>query len=141
MNDHVTEQTADQVIVTDDGPVRILRLNRPEKKNALTDAMYDRLSDALDEAAATAAIRCVVITGGPAAFTAGADLNDFLHAARHAEGLRSQAVRCAVQRAAEVGRGPGRVRGVLQPEGVREGAAGYPDSRSSFFPLAMGYAE
>jgi enoyl-CoA hydratase/carnithine racemase len=89
MNDHV----ADQVIVTDDGPVRILRLNRPEKKNAMTDAMYDRLSDALDDATATAAIRCVVITGGPAVFTAGADLNDFLHAARHAEGLRSQAVR------------------------------------------------
>jgi enoyl-CoA hydratase/carnithine racemase len=81
------------VIVTDDGLVRILRLNRPEKKNALTDAMYDALSDALESAAASAAIRCVVIAGSPAAFTAGADLNDFLHAARHADGLRPQAVR------------------------------------------------
>jgi len=85
MSDHVT--------VTDDGPVRILRLNRPEKKNALTDAMYDTLSDALEDAAASAAIRCVVIAGGPAAFTAGADLNDFLRAARHADGLRPQALR------------------------------------------------
>ncbi len=84
---------SDHVIVTDDGPVRILRLNRPEKKNALTDAMYDKLSDALEDAAAGTAIRSVVITGGPAAFTAGADLNDFLHAARHADGLRPQAVR------------------------------------------------
>jgi enoyl-CoA hydratase/carnithine racemase len=88
----MTEQATDQVIVTDDGPVRLLRLNRPEKKNALTDAMYDRLSDALESAAATPAIRSVVIAGGPAAFTAGADLNDFLRAA-HGEGLRPQAVR------------------------------------------------
>jgi enoyl-CoA hydratase/carnithine racemase len=84
---------SDHVIVTEDGPVRILRLNRPEKKNALTDAMYDTLSGALEDAAASPAIRCVVIAGGPAAFTAGADLNDFLHAARHADGLRPQALR------------------------------------------------
>jgi enoyl-CoA hydratase/carnithine racemase len=81
------------VIVTDDGPIRILRLNRPEKKNALTDAMYDTLSDALENAAVSKAIRCVVIAGGPAAFTAGADLQDFLHAAQHKEGLRPQAMR------------------------------------------------
>jgi enoyl-CoA hydratase/carnithine racemase len=83
---------SNQVIITDDAPVRILRLNRPEKKNALTDAMYDMLSDALESAAASAAIRCVVIAGGPAAFTAGADLNDFLRAAQGG-GLRPQAVR------------------------------------------------
>ena len=47
---------SDPVIVIDDGPVRILRLNRPEKKNALTDAMYDILSDALECAAANAAL-------------------------------------------------------------------------------------
>ncbi len=81
------------VIVRDDGPVRILRLNRPEKKNALTDAMYDALSDAIESAAAGTAIGCVVISGGPDAFTAGADLNDFLHAARHGGGLRPHAVR------------------------------------------------
>jgi enoyl-CoA hydratase/carnithine racemase len=83
---------SDPVIVTDDGPVRLLRLDRPEKKNALTDAMYDLLSDALESAAASAAVRCVVIAGNSTAFTAGADLNDFLRAA-HGEGLRPQAVR------------------------------------------------
>jgi enoyl-CoA hydratase/carnithine racemase len=88
----MTDQVTDHVIVTDDGPVRLLRLNRPEKKNALTDAMYGILSDALESAAASAAIRSVVIAGGPAAFSAGADLNDFLRAA-HGEGLRAQAVR------------------------------------------------
>jgi enoyl-CoA hydratase/carnithine racemase len=83
---------SNHVIVTDDGPLRILRLNRPEKKNALTDAMYDTLSDALENAAVSKAIRCVVIAGGPAAFTAGADLQDFLRAAQ-GEGMRPHAVR------------------------------------------------
>jgi enoyl-CoA hydratase/carnithine racemase len=81
------------VIVTDDGPIRILRLNRPDKKNALTDAMYETLSEALENATVTRTIRCVVIAGGPAAFTAGADLQDFLRAAQHMEGLRPQAMR------------------------------------------------
>ena len=83
----------DHVIVTDDGPIRILRLNRPDKKNALTDAMYETLSEALENAAVSKTIRCVVIAGGPAAFTAGADLKDFLHAAQHMDGLRPQAMR------------------------------------------------
>jgi len=83
----------DHVIVTDDGPIRILRLNRPGKKNALTDAMYETLSEALENAAVSKTIRCVVIAGGPTAFTAGADLQDFLHAAHHTEGLRPQAMR------------------------------------------------
>jgi enoyl-CoA hydratase/carnithine racemase len=82
----------DHVIVTDDGPLRLLRLNRPEKKNAMTDAMYDTLSDALEDAAVSRTIRCVVIAGGPAAFTAGADLQEFLRAAQ-GEGMRSHAIR------------------------------------------------
>jgi enoyl-CoA hydratase/carnithine racemase len=83
----------EHVVVADEGPIRIMRLNRPAKKNALTDAMYDALSEALENAAVNKAIRCVVIAGGPAAFTAGADLQDFLYAAQHAEGLRPQATR------------------------------------------------
>jgi enoyl-CoA hydratase/carnithine racemase len=80
------------VIITDDGPLRILRLNRPDKKNAMTDAMYDTLSDSLEDAAVNKAVRCMVVTGGPVAFTAGADLQDFLRAA-HGEGWRPHAVR------------------------------------------------
>jgi enoyl-CoA hydratase/carnithine racemase len=83
----------DHVIVTDDGPIRILRLNRPDKRNALTDAMYEMLSEALENAAVSKNVRCVVITGGPDAFTAGADLHDFLHAAQRMEGARPQTMR------------------------------------------------
>ena len=35
---------SDHVIVTDDGPIRTVRMNRPDKKNALTAAMYDAMA-------------------------------------------------------------------------------------------------
>ena len=40
----------DLVVVSDDGPVRTVRMNRPEKKNALTFAMYDTMADAIEGA-------------------------------------------------------------------------------------------
>ena len=83
----------EHVIVTDDEPLRILRLNRPAKKNAITNAMYETLAEALENAAVSKAIRCVVITGGPDCFTAGGDLDDFLHAAQDMDGVRPQVTR------------------------------------------------
>jgi enoyl-CoA hydratase/carnithine racemase len=83
----------DHIVISDEGPIRLLRLNRPAKKNALTDQMYEALAEALENAAVSKTVRCVMIAGGPAAFTAGADLQDFLHAAQHLEGLRPQAMR------------------------------------------------
>ncbi|WP_027896592.1 enoyl-CoA hydratase-related protein [Zestomonas thermotolerans] len=58
-----------------------LRLNRPEKKNALTRAMYAALADALEQAQEDAELRAVLIRGDAQCFTAGNDLNDFLRAA------------------------------------------------------------
>jgi enoyl-CoA hydratase/carnithine racemase len=81
----------EHVIVTDDGPIRLVRLNRPAKKNALTGEMFDALTAAL-EGAAAGDIRCVVLAGGLGAFCAGADLQDFRDAAQH-DGLRPQAKR------------------------------------------------
>jgi enoyl-CoA hydratase/carnithine racemase len=83
----------DHVIVTDDGPIRLLRLNRPAKMNALSDAMYETLAEALENAAVSKTIHCVVIAGGPTAFTSGADMQDLLYAAQHREGLRPQVLR------------------------------------------------
>lgn len=54
-----------------------IALNRPEKKNALTRAMYTAMSDALDAARDDDAQRAVVISGKGDAFTAGNDLMDF----------------------------------------------------------------
>jgi len=72
---------SDAVVVTDDVGVRIIRMNRPEKKNALTLAMYAEMTRALDEAQTREAIRCVMFAGAPGAFCAGNDVADFLKAA------------------------------------------------------------
>ena len=58
--------------------VRTLEINRPEKKNALTCAMYDELTDQLNAAGADPSIRAVLITGQPGVFTSGNDLQDFM---------------------------------------------------------------
>jgi enoyl-CoA hydratase/carnithine racemase len=78
----------EHVVVIDEGSIRRVWMNRLDKKNAITDAMYDKLASALEGASHSKAIHCVVITGGKDVFSAGSDLNDFLHAAQHMEGLR-----------------------------------------------------
>jgi enoyl-CoA hydratase/carnithine racemase len=55
-----------------------LRINRPDKKNALTPGMYTILADGLRRSDSDRDIRVVLITGGEADFTAGNDLSDFL---------------------------------------------------------------
>ncbi|HKM87271.1 MAG TPA: enoyl-CoA hydratase-related protein [Xanthobacteraceae bacterium] len=77
------------VAVTDDSAVRIIRMNRPEKKNALTLAMYTDMTRALREADQSDAIRCVVFAGAPGAFCAGNDIADFLKAAEGGRDLRA----------------------------------------------------
>jgi enoyl-CoA hydratase/carnithine racemase len=67
----------DQVVVTDDDGVRIVRMNRPEKKNALTQPMYAEMTRALREADGSDTIRCVIFAGSPGAFCAGSDISDF----------------------------------------------------------------
>ena len=66
------------LIVTDEGAARMIKLRRPEKKNAITQEMYRGMSDAIDTAQNNPAIRCLIITGGSGVFTAGNDLEDFL---------------------------------------------------------------
>jgi enoyl-CoA hydratase/carnithine racemase len=83
----------DHVIVEDDGAIRLLRLNRPAKMNALSDAMYEALAEALENAAVSKTIHCIIIAGGPTGFSAGADMEDLLYAAQHREGLRPQVLR------------------------------------------------
>ena len=73
------------VLVSDDGPIRTIRMNRPDKKNALTLPMYETMAAAIEGAAP--AMRCIVIAGAPGAFCAGNDLKEFLAASEHAEGL------------------------------------------------------
>src|SRR3546814_20428266 len=55
-----------------------VRLNRPDKKNAITVAMYSALADAFEHAAADPAVRVVTINGSGGVFTAGNDIGDFI---------------------------------------------------------------
>jgi enoyl-CoA hydratase/carnithine racemase len=82
---------SDQVLVADEGGVRLIRMNRPEKKNALTQPMYEIMTRALHEAAAGETVRCVVLAGAPNAFCAGADIGEFLESAQSG-GLRPKTV-------------------------------------------------
>ena len=58
--------------------VATIEIARPEKKNAITGAMYGQMADALDAAKADPAVRAVLITGQPGIFTSGNDLEDFM---------------------------------------------------------------
>jgi enoyl-CoA hydratase/carnithine racemase len=70
MSDHVLVSRADAVCE--------VRFNRPEKRNALTVAMYEAFGRALHESQADAGVRVVLLSGEGAGFSAGNDLNDFL---------------------------------------------------------------
>jgi enoyl-CoA hydratase/carnithine racemase len=52
-------------------------MDRPEKKNALTQPMYAAMTRALNEAGTSDTIRCVILAGAPGAFCAGSDIGDF----------------------------------------------------------------
>ena len=58
--------------------VTTIEIARPEKKNALTQAMYQAMADALRAAQADPAVRAVLICGQPGIFTSGNDLEDFM---------------------------------------------------------------
>ena len=58
--------------------VATIEIARPEKKNAITVAMYQAMADALNAAQADPAVRAVLVTGQPGIFTSGNDLEDFL---------------------------------------------------------------
>jgi enoyl-CoA hydratase/carnithine racemase len=58
--------------------VMVIRLNRPDKKNALTSAMYGRMTEALKEAEHDDAVRTIAFLGSEGCFSAGNDMADFL---------------------------------------------------------------
>jgi enoyl-CoA hydratase/carnithine racemase len=65
------------LLATEDrGPVRHVVLNRPDKRNAMNQALLTELSGALREAAADASVHCVILRGAGPVFSAGVDLNE-----------------------------------------------------------------
>ena len=71
---------SEHLLVEREGGLLTLCLNRADKKNALTRAMYSQMAEVLDAANADRSVRVVLITGGPECFTSGNDVADFLQA-------------------------------------------------------------
>ena len=63
------------ITYTTDGPLATITLNRPDKLNAINQAMVQELNVALDQAEADAAIRVIILAGAGRAFSAGFDLD------------------------------------------------------------------
>lgn len=77
---------AEGIAVNSEAMVGHIQIARPEKKNALTTAMYADMADALEWIADDEAIRVVLISGG-ADFTSGNDLSDFIAVSQNAANL------------------------------------------------------
>ncbi len=73
------------ILIEDRAAVRHIRLDRAEVHNAFDDRLIAELTSALDQAAADAAVRAVVLEGAGASFSAGADLNWMRGMARASE--------------------------------------------------------
>lgn len=80
------------LLVTNDGPVRILTMNRPDKLNALNTELTSALVEALEAADRDDAVRAVVLTGAGRGFCAGADLKEFANlTADHPQAVHERA--------------------------------------------------
>ena len=66
------------ILIINEGPVRKIRINRPDKKNALTLAMYETMAATIEDAGTEQGVRCLLIAGTADVFCAGNDLNDFV---------------------------------------------------------------
>jgi enoyl-CoA hydratase/carnithine racemase len=71
--------TATDILTHAEAGVMTITLNRVDKKNSITQAMYAAMADALAQAVADATIRVVVFQGHESVFSAGNDIGDFLN--------------------------------------------------------------
>ena len=91
----------DLILVERDGPIATVVLNRPDKLNALTRPMWQRLGEAMRELSADDALRCIVLRGaGGKSFAPGNDIGEFATTRSNfaaGQGLRR---RCCTRRSA-----------------------------------------
>ncbi|HEV3426448.1 MAG TPA: enoyl-CoA hydratase [Paraburkholderia sp.] len=69
---------SNEILIARENGVLTITINRPERKNALTPAMYQAMADALASAHEDGAVRAVLLRGHADIFTAGNDIEDFL---------------------------------------------------------------
>ncbi len=87
---------SDPILFETSDDIALITLNRPDRLNALSYALIDRLMAVLDAIETDASVRAVILTGaGERAFSAGADIHEFATSVRHG---RDTAVRDFVRR-------------------------------------------
>ena len=64
------------ILVENNGDIRIITLNRPEKLNSITLEMATEMNDAVKNAANDDSVKCLAITGKGRAFSSGGDVNE-----------------------------------------------------------------
>ncbi|MBB5956981.1 enoyl-CoA hydratase/carnithine racemase [Saccharothrix tamanrassetensis] len=152
----MSEETAvrQEVLLTEDhGAVRVLRMNRPHKRNALDTELTTALLDAMLAADADESVRALVLTGEGPGFCAGADITEFagltpadqtavLHRAELTartqllpQQLRKPIV--SVVRGAALGGGAGLAIGCDMMVVATDVAFGYPELRHSIVPAIV----
>lgn len=76
---------SDAIEVTVESGVQAIRLNRPEKKNAITSAMYAAMADAIKTGWSDDGVKATLFLGTPGAFSSGNDIADFMQVAMSGE--------------------------------------------------------
>ena len=69
------DELAPELVITTEGPIRLIELNRPEQLNAASETLHTALAGVWDRLAADEAVRAVVLTGRGRAFSAGGDFH------------------------------------------------------------------
>ena len=69
---------SEPLVVTRNGPVAVLTIDRPDKRNAMTAAMWAALPGVLEPLAGDPGVRVLVVTGAGPSFCAGADISELL---------------------------------------------------------------
>jgi len=64
------------ILIENDGNIRIITLNRPEKLNSISLEMATELNNAVKDASSDDSVKCIVITGKGRAFSSGGDVNE-----------------------------------------------------------------
>src|SRR5262245_66360860 len=106
-----------EVLIEEDGPVRIVTLNRPEHLNSVNEGLHHGIASVWRQIAADPDARAAVLTGAGPAFCAGGDMTWFA-AVREDAALRAAVIRQAREVVTELVRFP------LPLVGAVNGAAG-----------------
>ncbi|APA98090.1 enoyl-CoA hydratase/isomerase family protein [Nocardia seriolae] len=93
----MTKPEPDVVLAEDRGPVRIITLNRPERRNAIDIPLRVALAERLEAAMADPGVRVIVVTGAGKAFCAGGDISTMERMAEAASRPRAQAAQRVVR--------------------------------------------